>query len=256
MRKKRRHLSATRPPLSVQQILDWIDEFHRRTGRWPKRDSGIIRDATGETWCAVDGALQQGNRGLPKGGSLIKLLAQHRGYRHRNYLPRLSVKRILAWADAHNERGGRWPEQSSGPIPEAPGETWNAVGLALARGCRGLKGGITLAELLARYRGKRHKRNHPDLTIEQILRWAEAYRTLFGVWPTAHTGSVGATGETWLCLDNALRDGTRGLPGGSSLARLIREHERAQGNRTPFGRRRHRRAESASANAQTEAVRR
>jgi hypothetical protein len=169
----------------------------------------------------------------------MKLLAQHRGYRHRNYLPRLKVKEILAWADAHKEQTGDWPERLSGTVPGAPGETWNAVDLALSRGTRGLRGGETLAELLARYRGRRHKQEPPELGIDQILAWAEAYRTLYGVWPTAHTGAIGATGETWLAIDKALRAGTRGIPGGSSLARLVRQHEKTQGNYTPF--RRHKR---------------
>jgi hypothetical protein len=33
---------------------------------------------------------------------------------------------------------------------------------------------------------------------------------------------VWGTGESWRAIDGALRDGRRGLPGGSSLARLLR----------------------------------
>jgi hypothetical protein len=49
------------------------------------------------------GALTLGHRGLPNGGSLMKLLAQHRGYPHRNYLARLKVKELLGWVDADKE---------------------------------------------------------------------------------------------------------------------------------------------------------
>jgi hypothetical protein len=170
----------------------------------------------------------------------MKLLAEHRGYRHRNYLPRLKVREILGWADAHKERTGNWPERYSGTVAESPGETWNAIDLALSRGTRGLRGGETLAELLARYRGRRHKQEPPDLRIDQILAWAEAYRTLYGVWPTTSTGPVGATGETWLAIDKALRSGARGLPGGSSLARIVRQQEQAEGTHTPFRRQKRR----------------
>ena len=51
--------------------------------------------------------------------------------------PPLRIKRILAWADAHYQRTGRWPSQTSGPIAEAPGETWLAVHTALRVGLRG-----------------------------------------------------------------------------------------------------------------------
>ena len=37
-------------------------------------------------------------------------------------LPALSVEQILAWADAHHARTGRWPNHKSGPIAEAPDE--------------------------------------------------------------------------------------------------------------------------------------
>src|SRR5262249_37292394 len=46
-----------------------------------------------------------------------------------------------------------------------------------------------------------------------------------GRWPTATSGIIrGKTGsETWHRIDRAMRRGHRGLPGGSSLARLLKE---------------------------------
>jgi hypothetical protein len=58
------------------------------------------------------------------------------------------LKQIRAWAKAHRNRAGAWPGDRSGPIPEAPGETWKAVQMALVHGLRGLKGGSSLAQLL------------------------------------------------------------------------------------------------------------
>jgi hypothetical protein len=65
--------------------------------------------------------------------------------------PSLTVEQILAWADAHYERTGRWPNSRSGPIPEAPGQTWNAVNVALYLGYRGLPAGDSLGRLLDRH---------------------------------------------------------------------------------------------------------
>jgi hypothetical protein len=64
----------------------------------------------------------------------------------------LTEEQILAWADAFHQRTGRWPHNRSGPIPEAPGDTWNAVNLALYLGRRGFPGGDSLAKLLDRHR--------------------------------------------------------------------------------------------------------
>ena len=152
MPKRRKPAAPPKPPLSVADILRRADAFHSRWWRWPNRHSGPI-DGTNETWCGVDGALFHGRRGLPPGGSLIKLLAQYRGYRHPHYLPRLTLKQILLLADAHQARTAAWPTGNSGPVADAPGETWNAIDLALMRGTRGLRGGSSLADLLARRRG-------------------------------------------------------------------------------------------------------
>src|SRR5262249_34407279 len=62
------------------------------------------------------------------------------------------------------------------------------------------------------------------LTIEEILAWASAHREATGTWPTKSSGGVvGTMFETWLGVEQALREGLRGLPGQSSLARLLAE---------------------------------
>jgi hypothetical protein len=69
--------------------------------------------------------------------------------------PPLTEAQILAWADAHYERTGRWPAARSGPIPEVPGEVWTNIESALYDGHRGLPGGDSLARLLNRHRKRR-----------------------------------------------------------------------------------------------------
>jgi hypothetical protein len=67
------------------------------------------------------------------------------------------VTRILAWADAHHARTGRWPSCTAGRVRGAPGEKWVNVDFALARASRGLPGGDTLLRLL-----RRSGRNVPE----------------------------------------------------------------------------------------------
>ena len=60
------------------------------------------------------------------------------------------------------------------------------------------------------------------LSVELILRWADDHRRRTGRWPTADAGNVsGVPGQTWQAVNRALFAGSRGLPGGSSLARLL-----------------------------------
>src|SRR5262249_37797278 len=116
-----------------------------------------VPGAAGETWMAVQAALQNGRRGLPGGSTLPRLLAEHRGVRNPRDLPRLTAASILVWADAHYRRTGRWPTSESGPIVDAPGETWRAVDTALKGGWRGQRGGSSLAHLLNKYRRMRSR---------------------------------------------------------------------------------------------------
>ena len=215
------------PRLTVPQILGWADAHYAQTGQWPDTDSGAIAQADGETWSAVHGALKHGCRGLPGGSSLVRLLAKHRGVRNKSHPPPLTIRRILAWADEHFAQTAGWPHFDSGPVVAAPGEKWSAVNIALRIGLRGLPGGSSLAQLLARRRAAPIRPDHPRLSYPQILAWADAQFARTGRWPWAHAGAVAdAPGETWDAIDMALRKGLRGLPGGSSVARLLAKRSR------------------------------
>jgi hypothetical protein len=93
----------------------------------------------------VDLALSRGNRGLPKGSSLAKLLLERRGKRHPHFLRRLTVPLIPQWADAHHRRTGPWPAARSGRIVGLPDETWSGIEHKLQDGGRGLRGGSSIA---------------------------------------------------------------------------------------------------------------
>ena len=66
----------------------------------------------------------------------------------------------------------------------------------------------------------------PQLTIAQILIWVDEHSATTGEWPKPTSGRVPGTDELWTNIDRALRQGFRGLPSGSSLARLL--HRRTE----------------------------
>src|SRR5262245_7306945 len=133
------------------------------------------------------------------------------------YKSHLSVEKILAWADAHHERIGDWPNKRSGDVKGGRNVTWGGIDSALSNGLRGLPGGSSLARLLAESRGRRNHLDSPPLTIEQILAWADAHHERTGEWPLKErSGHVQeAPHETWAAIHAALRVGGRGLPGGT-----------------------------------------
>lgn len=212
------------PPFRKGQILAWADAHRNRTGSWPTGDSGLVHNAPSETWGAIDIALRDGLRGLPGGTSLARFLADKRGKRHKHDLPRLSLKRILAWADDHHRRFGQWPVVTSGPVHAARGETWAGVSSALTKPSRGLRVSATLAQLLAHYRGARNAGDLPELSIAQILRWADEHHKRSGKWPHPDSGPIHGTSENWLGMQTALMTGCRGLGCGMTLPALLAKH--------------------------------
>src|SRR5207249_2117482 len=129
---------------------------------------------------------------------------------------------IVRWADIHHKTTGYWPRKgTAGKIPNAEGEKWRNVDAALKQGLRGLPGGSSLAKLLSEKRAVPHIGFPSDVTVKQLLKWADLHREKTGKWPTRTSGGVhGAVDETWSALDASLKLGSRGLPGGSSLAVL------------------------------------
>ena len=92
------------PRLTRTQIL--ADQHHQQTGDWPSRLSGEVRGAPGETWLAINVALEKGNRGLKGGTTLARLLTSRREALSGIQRPRLTRSQILAWA----KRTGVGPE--------------------------------------------------------------------------------------------------------------------------------------------------
>ena len=218
---------AALPVLTIKQILQWADGHRMRTGKWPTRTAGKVNEDPTESWKAIDESLRGGFRGLPGGSSLTRVLVKYRGIRNQTALPRLTIRQVLAWADAHHRRTGRWPKITSGEVKRASGQTWASINSALKQGGRGLPSGSSLARLLDQHRHVRNRSDIPDLTVAQILEWADTHYRRTGAWPMTTSGPVhGARGERWGAINTSLHTGGRGLPGGSSLAILLARYRR------------------------------
>ncbi len=148
-----------------------------------------------------------------------------RGYRP----PPLEEAQILSWADLYFEATGRWPigRDRTARVPGAFNEKWQTLDLALRRGSRGLPGGSSLARLLAKHRGVRNRKGLPRLTTRKILALADSFFAEHRKWPAVDSEPQlipGTNGDKWIGVDDALRRGLRGLPGASSLARVLSKH--------------------------------
>ena len=128
---------------------------------------------------------------------------------------------VLAWGCAFLGRTGDWPAFNSGPIPEAPGETWLLIAAALSHGLRGLPQTRSLERLFGEHQG-RFDPADLRLSAEKILDWADAWLERTGDWPTCDSGVVVNNGRlNWRLIDRSLRAGGGDVPGGSSLADFL-----------------------------------
>jgi hypothetical protein len=81
------------------------------------------------------------------------------------------------------------------------------------------------------------RRTRPPLTALVILAWADDHKARTGEWPKILTTDAGSLppGKSWHAIDQALRQGWGGLPGGDSLPQLL-----ARARNAPSHRGRHR----------------
>src|SRR5689334_6092013 len=93
-----------------------------------------------------------------------------------------SIEEILNWADAWFAKHKKWPNINSGKIPATRDDTWRRIDDSLRNGLRGLPRGkrLSLARLLAKRRGARNSEFPPQLTENQIIRWARLHRKRTG----------------------------------------------------------------------------
>lgn len=200
------------PELSEQLILALAEEYYTKFGRWPNTNSGKINPTSADSWRAINFCLKKGQRGLPGGSSLARLLNQGRGVPIYHDVTQLTYEQILCWADAHFKLNGAWPTEDSGPVADTAGETWRRIDSAIYAGSRGLTGGGSLARLLAEQRGKRHKYMLQDYDLDTINKWVLNHYLRLGRLPYVKDGPVAeAPSENWAMVDDAFKHARRGL---------------------------------------------
>jgi hypothetical protein len=125
----------------------------------------------------------------------------------QSVVPDFDESAVRAWAAAFHARTGGWPTWQSGPIPEAPGETWFTVAGALATGQRGFPPGGSLDRFVDKH-FPRMIQSGTGFSVERILEWADAWHAATGRLPHSRAGEIPNTGGVrWRMVDAALRTG-------------------------------------------------
>lgn len=195
--------------LTEDLIWGWMQDHYRENGKWPSVN-------TPGRWSVLDNRLRKGRFGLPGGSSLAKL----RG--NLGSEQPLTEAQIYECIQDYYSKTGRWPAAST-ICPASPYGSWPAIDMALRLGRRGLPGGSSIAKLrggvLTRAGSLTKRGASNQLTFDQIYEWMLDHKMSHGVFPNCEMKTkVGDT--NWRAIDSALRLGSRGLPGGSSIAKF------------------------------------
>jgi phospholipid N-methyltransferase len=250
-------LELVKTSLLVHRLITgkWISQKTR--GIDDKKSSYVLEYGPYATQLKVQNlehALRAGGRGLPGGLSIAQLnkeISQEHGLDYKNHLAQedLDLQKIKKSLLSYHEITGKWLANTknlgSNPMLEyglyAGNLTIGALNVALSKGMRGLPGGSSIAQLneeISKEHGLDYK-NHlaqEDLDLEKIKESLLAHRKATGKWlsngakgPDNKIGSYllehgpYAGRLTARSLVSALSRGTRGLPGGSSIAQLNAE---------------------------------
>ena len=133
-------------------------------------------------------------------------------------LPLIPLDEILNYADLWYEEHGEWPKKSSGLVGDGTELTWNDIN----NQCSRKEYNSSLANLLLEKRGVRHHLAQKKLSIELIISWAKHHFQETRSWPTFKSGDVLADpSENWGAIRSNLVNGSRGLPSGLSIEKVL-----------------------------------
>jgi hypothetical protein len=211
-------------PLTLEVVQESIGEYYRRTGQFPtKRTSG--ESPLGVTWGTLDFYLRRGGlRRLPGGTMLDKqVLVVKRQFGMLNESEPITEEHVLAAINDHHDDIGSYPDRATrGEVPLIGG-AWGSLNNRLRKGLLGAP--ASLAELVGKVRQQRGglpRGTKQPLTLAAVHAAIVTHRRQHGIVPTRQTEGLSGLGIGWGTIDNLLKKGGRGFPGGSSLAREVR----------------------------------
>lgn len=132
---------------------------------------------------------------------------------------------VEAMKEYYNQNG-KYPSVRSGDASEyfKDNETWSGIHECIRYGSRGLPGGSSLSKLKKKHFDIKEKER---LTEGMIVKAIEKYYDQNGRYPSKGDGDASEyfkDNETWRGINACLKQGNRGLPGGSSLSKLKKKH--------------------------------
>lgn len=191
---------------TITELERLVLSHYERCGEWPSLATQGFAPETTMSWTAISERLRN------NGSSLAMIVAKlaNTTYKHEEFTMRQFEEMITE----EHERSGNWPTDNSKGY--APGTTlsWCAVGVRLR------KLGTTLSCVVDRLSGRTPLRQ--KLSEQLIEKWVIDWMRHTGMEPGPKTeGTIPGTSLSWANINDNLKYGKRGLPGGDSLTKMV-----------------------------------
>lgn len=206
--------------LNLEIIKEEIKRFHDEFGKYPNQRSKENKPL-GSTWVSIDSALRNQLRGIRKTSSLAELVAHVSGEKHHLGRGKITKTDIIKEIRLFYDKNGKYPNVKSADKTSF-GLKWPSISRYLKHGCRGLEDGSSLSQLVEEISGIPNS-HRLKLTEKMIKNEIISFYSKFGKYPTSQSKENKPFGSTWMSINGALRSGSRGLEGDSSLYKLVCE---------------------------------
>lgn len=144
--------------------------------------------------------------------------------------PEFTREQLKGWIGRFIETHGKKPNKRDGIVEftgsDFKGITWNAINTALNRGNRSFSPGSSLASFTETEFGIKNPKRKPTLSEDGIRELIQNFIARHGRKPQKTDGLIEhhEGNLSWQIIDRRLRDGNKGLSGGSSLAIFSETH--------------------------------
>lgn len=202
------------------EIRTEIKKYYNKKSKKPTEHSEDFFLPDGTTARNLANSFRKGLRGLDGNISFPEFANQVLGLKEKKDL---DVSMIIKELKKYHKKNKKYPNKRDASFFLADGTSATSLDQALRMGFRGLDGGSSLAKLIEEISGKPSHTNKMKLTESIIKKEIISFYMKNKQYPTQCSKESKPFGSTWVSIDLALRSGFRGLEGGSSLSKLVKE---------------------------------
>lgn len=210
--------------IELKTINKWILEYFNKNGKYPKVNNEKILGHEILTWQGLNLKLCRNRCGIGYKTSLSEIIKNNFNYTNNLNKENMTLDELHKHIKEYIDDNKKPPHCKLGKI-EGTNYTWIIIENDLKRGkINGLRKIYkSLKNFLIDFKYYKKRINTFELDVENIKSEMVSFYKENKSFPTSRTKKCNSKGVQWRYVDQALRNGYRGLSRGSSLLKLKQE---------------------------------